>query len=617
MEKIIFPAILFLFPIFGKIIDFNESIFFYSLPPILIFYVIFIKKESFRFRLKQFIFLLFITISYSISYLFSKNFGSSYYFIFIFFNCFLMVLVSIKTISPKNFETGLLFSAAIFSIVFLLNKIHLFGINTSVLNDNFIKQIYGHSYLADIIVLTFPFLIFKTGQKISTNQKYLNLILIILFIAVLVITNSRSGIIATTIGIIALKSTNKVQKIIKLLVTTLLLIFLIISTTPKYQNKFNKTIIGDRDKYWSIALKGFLDSPLIGNGPNTFSLIRRQKQDEPVITSVTHSSIFTFLCENGLLFTIPFFILIIYGLLESKKNNNVFFATSIIAISHSLLDPTWNSPGIFIISLYLIFYYLYFSKKLKNKKNISPIILGLTIFCSIFFVFDTISNQLLIKHRYESSLIFNPFNFNSRIEILKTTNQESELWQKNFQFLLRYFSKNEAVYKTLIDITPFPKNEKYYYQLFDLNPKESFYYYLLLLNSTKKNNDLLRLETLLNYLDKNFKENEIPTKYAIPISKESYNYAVSTYPNNKSKSLFYFNLATKLFPISGFYQVELSNALWNTNQKEAAINQLSINCQKYASAKDQCKTYLNAQQNKAFYQPGTEEYIDYINNVLN
>lgn len=527
-----------------------------------------------------------------------------------------MAFATIKTISPKNFENGLLISAVIFSFIFLLNKLNLINLNTSVLNDNFIKQIYGHSYLADIIVLTFPFLIFRIGQNESKKQKYLNLGLISLFTIVLAITNSRSGVIAVIIGIIALKSNNKIQKIIKFLIAGLFLIFLIISTTPTYQNKFDKTIIGDRNKYWSIAIKGFLDSPIFGNGPNTFSLIRRQKQDQPIITSVAHSSLFNFLCENGFIFTTSFFILLIYGLIESQKNNNVFFSASIIAISHSLLDPTWNSPGIFIISLYLILYYLYFSKKSKNRKNISLLIFSLALFCSIFFILDTISNQLLIKHQYESSLKFNPFNFNSRIEILATANQENELWQKNYQFLLRYFNKNEAVYKTLTDIIPFPQNEKYYYQLFDLNPKESFYYYSQLLINTKRNNDLLRLETLLNYLDKNFKENEMPTKYAIPISKESYNYAVSIYPTNKNKSLFYFNLATKLFPISGFYHVELANALWNSGQKDAAIEQLSIKCQKYSQAKDHCSFYLNSYQNENFEQPGTKEYIKSINSIF-
>ena len=101
--------------------------------------------------------------------------------------------------------------------------------------------------------------------------------------------------------------------------------FLGISFTPKYQNKFDKTIIGERNKYWSIAFKGFLDSPIIGNGPNTFSLIRREKQIKSTITSVTHNSLLTFLCENGIIFTFIIFIAIFYGLKNTRKNNNIFF----------------------------------------------------------------------------------------------------------------------------------------------------------------------------------------------------------------------------------------------------------------------------------------------------
>lgn len=527
-----------------------------------------------------------------------------------------MTLAAIKNISPKNFEKGLLISTGIFSIIFLLDKLHLINIGISVLNDNFIKQIYGHSYLADLLVLTFPFIISKTSSKLSRPQKYFNYGLLLFFFSVLILTNSRSGFIAIALGLLFFKSNNLFQKILKLSTISLSIILLIVSLTPKYQNKLNKTFIGERDKYWSIALKGFVDSPIVGNGPNSFSVIRKKKQNEPIVTSVTHSSILTFLCEDGIIFTILFLTLIIHGVLETKKNNNIFFVSSIIAISHSLLDPTWNSPGIFIISLYLIFYYSYFSKKPKNKKNISLLTLSLVLFCSIFFILDTISNQLLIKHQYELSLKFNPFNFNSRIEIMSRVNNKSEIWQKNLQFTLKYFNKNETVYKTLIDTIPFPQNETYYYQLFDLNPKENFYYYFQLLNNIKKNNNPLKLETLLNYFDKNFKENEMPTKYAIPISKESYNYAVKTYFVDKNKSLLYFNLATKLFPISGFYQIELANALWNSGKKEAAKEQLSINCQKYTQAENQCSVYLKSYLNENFNQPGTEEYYKYINEML-
>lgn len=616
MEKIIFLIILFIFPLFGKIIDFNESIFFYSLPSVLIFYIIIAKKESLKLRSKPFIFISLIISLFAISYLFSKNFGSSYYFLFIFINCLLMALVAIKKILPADFEKGLLLSTGVYSIVFLLNKISFINLNTSILSDNVIKQIYGHSYLADLIVLVFPFILFRINSSSSKKQKYLNYFLFIFFLIVLIITNSRSGITAVALGLLFINSKNKTQKITKILSISLFLVFLSISFTPKYQNKFDKTIIGERNKYWSIAFKGFLDSPIIGNGPNTFSIIRRQKQEESNITSVTHNSILTFLCENGIIFTLVFFIAIFYGLKDTKKNNNIFFVTSIIAIVHSFLDPTWNSSGILIISLYLIFYYSNIFKDTKKEKNTSMLIFFLTIICFIFFILDTLSNQLLIARKYEQSLIFNPFNLNSRMEIISKINIKTSLWEKNINFTLKYFGKNEVVYKTLIEITPYPKNEEYYYKLFELNPKENYPYYLKLLKNIKKTNDFTKLETLFKKINESYNENEIPTTYAIPLSKEIYNYALFVYQNDKIKSLEYFKLSVKLIPNSGHYQVDLANALWNSNQKQNAINQLSINCQRYIYAKEQCQTYLDGHQYINFNQPGIEEYTSYINNVL-
>ena len=527
-----------------------------------------------------------------------------------------MALVAIKKILPNNFEKGLLISTGIYSIVFLLNKFSFINLNTSILNDNVIKQIYGHSYLADLIVLVFPFILFRINSSSSKKQKYLNYFLFIFFLIILILTNSRSGITAVMFGLFFVNSNNKTQKIIKTIIISLLLVFLGISFTPKYQNKFDKTIIGERNQYWTIAFKGFLDSPIIGNGPNTFSLIRREKQIKSTITSVTHNSLLTFLCENGIIFTFVIFIAIFYGLKNTRKNNNIFFVASIIAIIHSFLDPTWNSPGILIISLYLIFYYSNIFKDTKKEKNTSLFIFFLTIICFIFFVLDTLSNQLLIARKYEQSLIFNPFNLNSRMEIMSKINTKDNLWEKNLQFTLNYFSKNEVVYKTLIEITPFPQNEKYYYKLFELNPKETYPYYFKLLENIKKTNDSIKLETLFKYLNKNYNENEIPTIYAIPISKESYNYGVYKYQSNKIQALEYFNLSTKLVPNSGFYQVDLANALWHSDQKEKAINQLSVNCQKYSQAKDQCSIYLNNHRETNFNQPGTKEYVDYANNVL-
>ncbi len=614
MEKIFFLIILFLFPLLGKVIDFNESIFFYSLPSILIFYTIFIKKEDFRLKQKTTILLGILVLLFLTSTILSKNFGGSYSFIFIFINCLLMALVMIKNISPKDFRQGLLISTAIFSIVFLLDKLNLISLGTSPLSDNVIKQIYGHSYLADLLVLTFPFIIFDIGANLSKSQKYLNYLSLSFFFIILILTHSRSGAIAVVIGLFFLNPKHKIQKIIKPLIITLSLIFFIISLTPKYQSQFDKTPTGQRGQYWNIALKGFSISPLFGNGPNTFPIIRKIYQTQQITTNLTHNSILNFLCENGVLFTALFFSTIYYGLTKTKKTNNIFFVTSIIAIIHSFLDPTWNSPGIFIISLYLIFYNspIFIDKPNKEIKS-SSTILGLSLLCFLFFIFDTISTHFFLKNNYQTSLFFNPFNLDSRIGIINSTDPKSNIWQKNLDFTLKYFNKNEIVYQKLIEIILFPKNEEYYYYLFDLNPKESLPYYSKLIEEIKKSNDPTKMKRVLNYINNNFNENEMSSTYAIPISKESYNYAVKIYHNDKTKSLDFFRLSVKLVPNSGFYQVDLANALWSVGQKEAAINQLSINCQKYSHSKDQCQTYLKAHQDNIFNQPGQEEYLQYIN----
>ena len=529
-----------------------------------------------------------------------------------------MAVITIKNISPSKFKLGLLLSSVFFSIIFVLDKINLITLNISSLNDNFIKQIYGHSYLADIIVITIPFIISDLTQtQTKKSKKIINLILFIFFFFVLILTNSRSGIFALAIGILFLIPQNNIQKIAKWFLILIPIIFLSISCLPQYQNKFEKTLSGEREKYWTIAFNGFLKSPIFGNGPNTFAIIRKANQSQPINSNLSHSSLFNFLCENGIIFTLIIYLIIFYGIKKIKAKNNLFFVASIIVLVHSLLDPTWNSPGIFIISLYLIFYhYPLFSIADKKNQTQTNIFIFLATICFIFSVSDSISNNLFFDKNYQLSLVFNPFNLDSRLGLISTLEPASSNWQKNLKFTLKYFNKNEIVFETLIDKIPFPQNEPYYYQLFDLNPKESFNYYSKLIQETKKNNNFVALEKILYYIDNHFQENEMNPTNAIPISKESYNYALKLYSTDKEKATFFFKLAVKLFPVSGFYQVDLANALWNSNQQEAATNQLSINCQQYSQAKEQCQMYLNGHQYTNFNQPGDQEYTKYINEKM-
>lgn len=524
-----------------------------------------------------------------------------------------MALVSIKNISQKQFQQGLFYSLIIFSIVFWLNKLNLIHLKTSVLSDNFISQIYGHSYLADLLILIFPFLL---SQKLFPNKKFLRYSSIIFFLTTLIFTNSRSAIISLTIGLLFLKFKNKKPKIIKICLISTLLILFGLSFTQKYQNQFKKTVTGNRTEYWAIAIQGFKSSPLFGNGPNTFPLIRKELQDQSTNSNLAHSSILNFLCENGIIFTLIFIIAIFYGLKHTQKTNNVFFATGIIAIIHSLLDPTWSSPGIFIISLYLIFYHSpIFNKNPPKKCHSTTSIFIISSLCLLFFALDSLSNYFLIEKKYQTSLSFNPFNLDSRMGIISTTTTDSQAWNKNLDFTLKYFPKNEIVYQTLIKTLPFPENEKYYYQLFKLNPKENFNYYYQLTNIYYQNQNYNKLDQIFNLIDTNFTENQFLPEYAIPLSKISYKYALEKYSVNPQESLKYFEFTKKIFPILGYYQIEYANILWHLNQKQQAIEALN-DCLLYVQPRQQCLTYLEKHQDQDFDQPGTPEFQNYIQNKL-
>lgn len=595
----------FITPLFGKTIDYSESTIFYIIPSI-IFLVLVFSNQKIYLSIKTIFIQIILVFLFLISTIFSKNIGLSYYQFFTFLNIIITISIALNFLKQNDFLRGIVISSLLYSIIFLLNKTNLIPITKDLIGDNFILQVWGHSYLSDLLVLSIPILV----NKITTRKNYhLLMVLLIIFVS-LILTNSRSSLVALIIGLLFLKVniSNIAKKVIKtsIVIISLLSLFLIFNKIHFDNQNKQKTFDGNRVEYWSQAIKGFKESPLLGYGPGTFSLINQKyKGFNNDYTSFAHNSFLNYLAENGLIFTVIFFGFIIFSLFETFKINNLFFVCGIVSLINSLLDPTWSSPGIFIISLYFIFYYPFLKGQKRSGKLINIYFFIFTVLILFFTVSKLTSDILFLTENYKKSVLIDPFNLNSRLAIIQD--------QKKIPTTLFIFNNEIKVYKKLIEIVPLPQSEPYYYKVIELNPKENVEFYVELANFYKKNKSDQKFNEILNKIDNTF-VGIWDYNQKIVLSKFYYYYALDLFSIDTEKSIRYFEKAVYLVPTFGYFQVDLANAYWHSNQKEKAIKQLET-CLEYPDPKKQCQEYINNYQNKEFNKPGGKDFLDFIEKI--
>lgn len=613
MTSTLFLIFILIFPIFGKSLDFTESVFFYGFS--LIFFFYFLHKKKFLFFEKKFIpILIILTILLFFSTITSKIIGLSYYQFFVYLDIILLFTFSVATINPKKIKIGLIIASIIYCLIFLLNKIGFLPLAIKPFSDNFILQIWGHSYLADFIIFSIPILICYIAEEKEKKRIYLLILVLSIILLSLFLTNSRSALLSTILGICFLKTKNISFK--KILIATLASVLIFVSILTATNKPQNKSLWGDRGKYFQNAIVAFCDSPFLGNGLRSFFYINdKYKLDTSANTSFSHNSLIAFLSQNGIIFTLFFFGLVFVGIKNNYKKDNLFFVLSVIAVFHSFLDPTWESPGIFLIGLYFIFFYSIRKQNINQNQKLSKTFFWIySIIILLFFISKTISDIFFLRNQLQLSLIFDPFNLNSRIAIIKNENPNSKIWQNNLNFSLFFFKNNSLLYEALIKKLPFPENENYYFRFFDLNPKTSFQYYIELTNSYNSTNENKKTETIINQLDN---ESVIKMNYQkrIALSKIYYNYAIHVFKTDPQNSLKYFEKTVLLVPALGHFQIDLANAYWYTDQKEKAVIQLE-KCLEYPEPKKHCQQYLDEHQNKEFEKPGQNDFINHVNNEL-
>ena len=573
-------------PLLGKNLDYTESLIFYGFP--LFFYLLILTSKIKTHSLPRPVIAIqvILILLYGISTLLSVNKGISYYHFFQFFNTlFIVNLVFIVFPNRTNFEKTFLFTSLFMVFIFSLNYFHVINLPDKSLGDNFIKQVWGHSYLSELLIISIPL---SLKYVLGNSKKYLFLFLALLI--ALLFTNSRIAIITIFFSLLFLVIVTKSfvikTKIIFLLPILLVVLFGIFFFISKGVYS-NKTLDGSRLEYWSEAFNYFLESPLIGNGPDTFETANnRYHQSFSTKTSLAHSSLLTFLSENGILFTLIIFTSLIV-LLRPIFHQDIFLFTALSgSIVASLIDSSWNTIGIFLIVLTS----LTLSKPSPPPNRQSKILIYIQfIILSLFFLSKTASDLLFIFHQYRFSYYADPFNPNPRLALIEENPMDTSLINST----LTLFEKDNSINQKIANNLPLSQSTSLQYHLIALNPIDTIKPYLSLFLYYQQQQQIDNYKYTLSLFDRN-----IGLKYIsldiTPISSALYSEALNIWTTDRSSAIYFLNQAVKYSPDWSHLRIELANAYMDDNQILVAKNEIQaclsrsiprFHCQQYASAK--------------------------------
>jgi len=600
-------------PAFGKAIDPQESIILYS--SILLFYFFSDKlsktlpKPTFKFILAQ----ITLIVLLAISTILSKNIGYSYYQFFKFIFVLVTLNLSLTYVSRSLLIKYLLIFSVFYSLIFLLAKFHLITLAVKPSSDNFILQIWGHSYLSDFIVLAIsPILFGLINPALSfIKNKFVSYSLLAFLLIVLILTNSRSAILAIAISSLFLYLPRFKKHIYPIFITLTLLAVYWFFNQSLFQIPGIKSWDGSRLEYWQQSTKAFLDSPLFGQGPGNFFYINKKYQSYPDSnTNYAHSSFLESLSLYGFPYTFIFFGLIIYGLIYKYHHQRLDFIIGLTSLLNSLFDPSWNSFGILVLTLFFIFNQNpnLISPSPKNKPHfLQQYFLPTIIYlCLIFFVSKTTSDILFNLKKYQPSIFVDPFNNNPRLAILPD----------NLDSTLSLYDNDHHLYQQLITLVPLPPSETYYLKLFDLDPL-SHLSEIVKLNEFYQQSSQYQKQLNLSLLVLNHFPKQISSqKYYSPISLMFYHTAINNYLTQPQDSINLMEKAITIYPGLSHLYIELANLYYSANQPQSAKSILTETCSSLPFAAPHCQKYYLQTLSSGYLPPGTYYFREFINNYL-
>jgi O-antigen ligase len=593
-----------------------------------------------------------------------------------FFFYSLLFYLNIKSDNSLQLFTYLLIGSA-FILSLLSFYFQFFDTNPIIPGTNLFYPNFGHNHLASILIYVLPLTITLLLKTKSTFLKLLLILLIGFFGLEFLLSFSRSAflILPTIFALFLVYQAPKNYRAIFIagiflpLLLYLGIIFVsntslaknitAIQTSPWLTRQLIKPLKSEsRPLYAWQAVKGFIDHPLLGTGPHTFSLTSFKYRLNPSdYSSFAHNMPLEILSTLGILGLISFLSLLLFTLINVKSEfvkpqSPLMLTFAIIALGlflHSLLDINLNF--LFIQSIFWIVIALLFqtTKGVKVSLNFHLFIplLGFLVFCSCLYVTThyfinfrpkttiTESNLILFVTSEPDDLI-KLFARSPNLILSRRSVALINYWHPNHPELLKTISKSFFVQenfpaalnfaqKSLNNDPSNPQLLQFYFYKFlakeQYLPTLQFSLLFLRHNYFILNNIDINKVTAFNYLATRITFNTVSTPTIVkilPFNQQLnldqnlffailfYNLGLDQLTTHPDQTLIYWQLASFLAPYWSYFHIDLANFYFNQSHPELALEQLQY-CQKFNTATAHCQNYLNSYKSTGLFNPPGSE----------
>ncbi|MBU3956758.1 O-antigen ligase family protein [Patescibacteria group bacterium] len=558
--------------------------------------------------------------------------------VFLFFNLFLL------TSSKENIKCAIWLVFIVSFLLCLLSFHYLLPWAEKPAEMNLVYATYGHSHLADYLILVIPFALtlFLTAKK--EQPKLLFGGLLTFYLISFIMTFSRGAFLVLPLVILLLIFLLKPQKAPERLISWLLiliplgvLLLILIYSLSSFgieaklaqpQHWLVKQLIkpefqAKRIDYWLQAWEGFKARPLFGFGWGTFEMVALRFQRETAgWSNFTHNWYLQTLAEAGIFALFGFVCFLFLSLRhlwksikKSPKDPLLIggFGAILASSLHSLVDYDWHFPAIFLTFLFLLANLVGREEKRENNLKFNKFYQWGLIFLSfLVFVFgwsQVIGEYFYQKGDYQKALLISPW------PPVRARKMGTEIFEKDF-------AQGERVGLKLISLSSQDPSmhywlaEKYYYRG-DLEKAAEYYQKAIIYNPLGNFRLYQRLGEVYDRLGEEKKKDELYQFFSqnldkVKVEKEDKSLAKTLYQigqdylkeGKKEETLFWWQKAPAWAPWWSYFYIEVANLyieLGDLHKAEEVLN----NCLNFYYPKEHCQEYLDRlSKGESFELPG-------------
>lgn len=533
--------------------------------------------------------------------------------------------------------TGFILLAAF--LLSLLSFYYFFPQTVKPSEMNLVFATYGHSHLADYLLLAIPFSFALFLQEKKFKRELLWGCLTLFYLVSFVLTFSRGAFFVLPLALLTMylkvKEINFSKKLTGAIVILIplagLILILFFSYLHLNQNQsylqgdwllkqFVKTdFSANRPEYWRQAIEGVWTKPWYGYGWGAFEVVALRFQNMTLNWSnLTHNFYLQVLVESGIfafLFLLAFLVSIFFRVLRILKTvrDNPYFLGgfgAVVATSvHSVIDYDWHFPAVFVTFLFLAGSLLAATPSPGANRSAGPqtpgwaknlLILGLIIVSLSAFIFG----QTLILGEYfyrkgddKKALAFSPWP-PARVRAAgnKIFEQDFATGEKFGLRILKFSSGDPSMnywlgdkyfYKGDLD-----KASGYYQKAIENNPLGNSILYLRLGNIYKQQGKNKERDKLYSFLAQQLEKNKIPSRGSRLFAKITYSVGGEYFKEKRGEeAVVWWEKSIEFAPEWSYFHDELASLEDSLGRRDEA-KRILVNCLHFEPPKVDCQNQL-------------------------